>query len=86
MLDDLIAGYADVGDAPRDLRGSATLIVATQLCRWIERDGVESLDRPSGRWWLARLAALLRGRNLRRACMMVVCPRRCSRSRRHVAG
>ena len=59
MLDDLIAGYADVGDAPSDLRGSATLIVATQLCRWIARDGIESLDRPSGRWWLARLAALL---------------------------
>ena len=59
MLDDLIAGYADVGDAPGDLRGSATVIVATQLCRWIDRDGVESLDRPSGRWWLARLVALL---------------------------
>ena len=59
MLDDLIAGYADVGDAPGDLRGSAMVIVATQLCRWIDRDGVESLDRPSGRWWLARLAALL---------------------------
>jgi aminoglycoside phosphotransferase (APT) family kinase protein len=59
MLDDLLAGYADIGDAPGDLRGSATVIVATQLCRWIDRDGVESLDRPSGRWWLARLAALL---------------------------
>jgi aminoglycoside phosphotransferase (APT) family kinase protein len=59
MLDDLLAGYADIGDAPGDLRGSATVIVTTQLCRWIVRDGVESLDRPSGRWWLARLVALL---------------------------
>ena len=59
MLGDLLAGYAEVGDAPPDLRGSATVIVATQLCRWIDRDGLESLDRPSGRWWLARLAALL---------------------------
>ena len=58
-LDDLIAGYEEVGDAPPDLHGSATVIVATQLCRWIERDGIESLDRPSGRWWLARLTALL---------------------------
>ena len=59
MLDNVLAGYAEVGDAPGDLGGSATVIVATQLCRWIDRDGVESLDRPSGRWWLARLAALL---------------------------
>jgi aminoglycoside phosphotransferase (APT) family kinase protein len=59
MLNDLIAGYADIGDAPADLGGSATVIVATQLCRWIDRDGVESLDRPSGRWWLARLVALV---------------------------
>lgn len=59
MLDDLLAGYADIRDGSGALRGSATVIVATQLCRWIDRDGVESLDRPSGRWWLARLAALL---------------------------
>jgi len=59
MLDDVLAGYAEIGDAPGDLRGSATVIVATQLCRWIGRDGVESLDRPSGRWWLARLVALV---------------------------
>ncbi|MEP6758217.1 MAG: aminoglycoside phosphotransferase family protein [Actinomycetota bacterium] len=59
MLPDLIEGYADVGTAPGDLRRSATVIVATQLCRWITRDGVESLDRPSGRWWLTRLGTLL---------------------------
>ena len=59
MLGELLAGYAEVGDAPPDLRGSATVIVATQLCRWIARDGLGSLHRPAGRWWLARLAALL---------------------------
>ena len=63
MLGDLIAGYAEVALLPVDLEArlqrSATVIVATQLCRWIRRDGVESLDRPSGRWWLDRLRSLL---------------------------
>jgi aminoglycoside phosphotransferase (APT) family kinase protein len=63
MLGDVIAGYAEISPLPADLstrlRRSATVIVAKQLCRWIERDGVESLDRPSGRWWLERLGALL---------------------------
>ena len=63
MLGDLLAGYAEVAVLPGDLatrlRRSATVIVATQLSRWIERDGLESLERPSGRWWLARLGALL---------------------------
>jgi Ser/Thr protein kinase RdoA (MazF antagonist) len=65
MLGDLLAGYAQVvvlpGDLADRLRRSATVIVATQLCRWIARDGVESLGRPSGRWWLARLGTLLDG-------------------------
>lgn len=63
MLGDLLAGYAEVAALPGDLearlRRSATVIVATQLCRWIARDGVESMGRPSGQWWLARLDALL---------------------------
>jgi len=63
MLGDLLAGYAEVVDLPGDLanrlRRSATVIVATQLSRWIVRDGLESFERPSGRWWLARLRALL---------------------------
>jgi len=61
MLGDLLAGYGDLDGVHVDLLDSATVIVATQLCRWIDRDGLESLDRPSGRWWLARLAALLEG-------------------------
>ena len=64
-LPDLLAGYAEVAPTPGDLderlRRSAVVIVATQLCRWIDRDGIEALDRPSGRWWLARLATLLDG-------------------------
>ena len=63
MLGDVIAGYAEITPLPADLavrlRRSATVIVATQLCRWVDRDGIESLDRPSGRWWLDRLRALL---------------------------
>jgi len=63
MLGDVIAGYAEITQPPADLtvrlRRSATVIVATQLCRWVDRDGVESLDRPSGRWWLDRLQPLL---------------------------
>jgi hypothetical protein len=49
------------GDITNHLQRSATIIVATQLCRWIDRDGIGSLDRPSGRWWLDRLRALLVG-------------------------
>jgi aminoglycoside phosphotransferase (APT) family kinase protein len=49
------------GDITNRLQRSATIIVATQLCRWIDRDGIGSLDRPSGRWWLDRLRALLVG-------------------------
>jgi Ser/Thr protein kinase RdoA (MazF antagonist) len=63
MLGDVIAGYAEITPLPADLaqrlRRSATVIVATQLCRWVDRDGLDSLDRPSGRWWLDRLRALL---------------------------
>ena len=63
MLADLLAGYAEMvalpGDLADRLRRSATVIVATQLSRWIVRDGLECLERPSGRWWLARLGALL---------------------------
>ena len=63
MLGDLLVGYAEVAVLPDDLtermRRSATVIAATQLSRWIARDGLESLERPSGRWWLARLGALL---------------------------
>lgn len=63
MVGDLIAGYAEVTPVPVDLEDrigrSAVVIVAKQLARWIDRDGIESLDRPSGRWWLARLRALL---------------------------
>jgi len=65
MLVDVIAGYAEVTPVPADLtvllQRSATVIVTTQLCRWIDRDGVENLDRPSGHWWLDRLRALLVG-------------------------
>lgn len=65
LLRDLIAGYAEISPPPADLAArlwrSATVIVATQLCRWVDRDGVESLDRASGRWWLDRLRTLLRG-------------------------
>ena len=65
MLGEVIAGYAEVTPVPADLAArihrSAVVIVATQLCRWIDRDGIESLDRPSGRWWLDRLRALLDG-------------------------
>ncbi len=63
MLPDLLLRYADLETIPDDLdvrlRRSATVIVATQLCRWIARDGVESLGRSTGRWWLDRLRALL---------------------------
>lgn len=63
MLGDVIAGYAEITPLPADLtvrlRRSATVIVATQLCRWVDRDGIDSLERPSGRWWLDRLRALL---------------------------
>ena len=63
MLGDLIAGYAEVvvlsGDLATRLRRSATVIVATQLSRWIVRDGLECVERPSVRWWLARLSTLL---------------------------
>lgn len=65
MLGDLIAGYAEAAPVPSDLEEridrSAVVIVATQLARWIDRDGIESLDRASGRWWFARLRALLDG-------------------------
>lgn len=63
MLPELLLGYAEVATIPDDLDGrlrrSATVIVATQLCRWVVRDGVESFERPSGLWWLERLHALL---------------------------
>jgi hypothetical protein len=65
MLGEVIAGYAEITAVPDDLEArlqrSATVIVATQLCRWIDRDGIEALDRPSGRWWLYRLRAFLDG-------------------------
>jgi len=65
MLGELVAGYAEVTAVPADFEDrigrSAVVIVATQLARWIGRDGIESLDRQSGRWWLARLRALLDG-------------------------
>lgn len=65
MLEDLIAGYQEVSpfppDFPASLRRSAIVIVAIQLCRWISRDGSESLNRPAGRWWMDRLATLLHG-------------------------
>jgi aminoglycoside phosphotransferase (APT) family kinase protein len=65
MVGDVLTGYAEVtqvqGDITNRLQRSATIIVATQLCRWIDRDGIGSLDRPSGRWWLDRLRALLVG-------------------------
>ena len=60
MLPELLLGYAEAATIPDDLdvrlRRSATVIVATQLCRWVVRDGVESLERPSGLWWLERRA------------------------------
>jgi len=63
MLGDVIGGYAEITPPPADvaakLHRSATIIVVTQLRRWVDRDGIESLDRPSGRWWLDRLRALL---------------------------
>ena len=65
MFGDVIAGYGEITSVPADLSArihrSAVVIVATQLCRWIDRDGIESLNHPSGRWWLDRLRALLVG-------------------------
>jgi len=65
MLADVMAGYAEVAQVPADitnlLQRSATIIVAAQLCRWVDRDGIGSLDRPSGRWWLDLLRGLLVG-------------------------
>jgi Ser/Thr protein kinase RdoA (MazF antagonist) len=59
----LIDGYRDVApvpsDLPRRLLRSATVIVATQLGRWVVRDGSAALERPSGRWWTSRLRELV---------------------------
>ena len=63
MVSALIAGYREVApvpsDLPRRLLRSATVIVATQLGRWVVRDGPNALDRPSGRWWASRLRELV---------------------------
>jgi Ser/Thr protein kinase RdoA (MazF antagonist) len=59
----LVAGYREVAPVPEDLSRrllrSATVIVATQLGRWIVRDGPDALERPSGRWWTSRLRELV---------------------------
>jgi aminoglycoside phosphotransferase (APT) family kinase protein len=60
---DLLSGYAEVAALPADVavrvHRCAAMIAATQLARWLDRDGPGALDLPSGRWWVGRLRELL---------------------------
>jgi aminoglycoside phosphotransferase (APT) family kinase protein len=60
---ELWSGYAEVATLPADLavrvHRSAVMIAATQLARWLDRDGPGAMDRPAGTWWVGRLRELL---------------------------